>query len=124
MSVTFDDKDLRDFAKDLKAAPAALRKDVVQLLDKHADATAREARAAAPKDRPWLSTEQGLIVTKPGDLTRRIVSPLDPDGQSVGYRVEYGTSVQAPRPFLGPVIRETRQVFNQELLDTAVKVLS
>lgn len=121
MTVEFDDKDLRDMMKHLKRAPAEVRGDVVKLLDKHAENAAHEARSAAPKGRPWLSTEEGLQVQRPGDLVRRIVSPLDPAGQSVGYRIEYGTSVIAPQPFLGPAIRKAREDFNADALDVLVK---
>ena len=129
MSATFDDKDLRDMAKHLKSAPEEVRNDVVKLLDKHAKNAAREARAAAPKDRPWLSTTKGLQVRRPAALVRRIVSPLDPagqtpldpEGQSVGYRIEYGTSVITPRPFLGPAIRKARDDFLRDALDVLAK---
>lgn len=121
MNVTFDDKDLRDMKKRLNAAPGAVRSDVVKLLDKHAESAVREARAAAPKGRPWLSTSEGLQVVRPDDLVRRIVSPLDPAGQSVGYRIEYGTSVIAPRPFLGPAIRKARDDFRRDALDVLAK---
>lgn len=123
MSVQFDSDDLRKWSKDLAAAPKRLTEDVSKLLDKHAGNAARAARAAAPKDRPWLSTEEGIQVTRPEELVRRVVSGLDSDGQSVGYRVEYGTSVMAARPFLMPAMRRERELFNAAALDAAVKVL-
>ena len=121
MSATFDDSELRDFSRHLQKAPKHVHDDVERLLDKHAGNAARAARDNAPRDRPWLSTPEGLVVQSPDKLVRRIVSPLDGEGQSVGYRVEYGTSMMAPRPFLGPAIRKARQAFNNEALEVLVR---
>lgn len=121
MNVTFDDRDLRKFAKHLKAAPDLVVGDVVKLLDRHAQNAAQTARDAAPRDRPWLSTPEGLVVQSPDKLVRRIVSPLDGEGQSVGYRVEYGTSMMAPRPFLGPAVRKARAAFESDALEMLVR---
>ena len=121
MSVTFDDRDLREMAKHLKGAPEEVAKDVEQLLTKYARRAVADARRAAPKDRPWLSTTEGIVVRKPRKLVRRIVSPLDPDGESVGYRLEYGTSTITPRPFVGPAVAWASVGFNADALDVLVK---
>lgn len=64
---------------------------------------AAKAAAAAPKDRPWLS--QNIKVKHwraAGDSHTDVFVPPDPLGRPVAVFVEYGTTHQAPQPFLTP----------------------
>lgn len=121
MRVEVDVDELRDLAKSQRSVMAELTPRLERTLTTRARATVARARERAPKDRPWLGTTEGIVVRKNMALRRTIISPKDPDGQSVGYRVEFGTSTQAPRPFLGPALVEQRDTFNAEMLDALVK---
>lgn len=123
MDSMFDDRELRKFADDLQAAPKKIEKPIDDLAETHAQRIAAAARAAAPKGRPWLSTPEGLRVVKAGEMDRRIVSPRDPRGESVGYRVEWGTSIMAPRPFLIPAARAGRKAFFDDVNAVLEKAL-
>lgn len=123
MTAMFDASELKKLSADLRAAGPKISPKISGLLTSTANTVARDARAAAPKDRPWLSTAEGIRVETRGKFTRTIISGLDPKGESVGYRVEYGTSVQAARPFLGPAMKRHRETFNRAALDIASKVL-
>lgn len=118
-----DTSEVRRAAIAQRAAGKLVSSKVSGRLTARANRIAAEARAAAPKDRPWLSTEQGIQVTTPRPMERRIFSGRDPDGQYSGYRVEFGTSKMPPRPFLIPAYRRNRDQFNREALDIAVDVL-
>lgn len=121
MRVDVDVSELRALAQSQRQALVELTPQLERALTTKARAVAARARTAAPKDRPWLGTTEGVVVRKNSALRRTILSPLDPDGQSVGYRVEYGTSTRPPRPFLGPALVEQRDAFNAEMLAALVK---
>lgn len=121
MDVSFDDDDLRALDRDMRSADRHLTADVEKILDEHANAGAEQARSDAPEDRPWLSTPAGIVVSKPADLVRAITSPIDPKGESVGYRVEEGTSVMRPRPFLVPAMVRQAPKFHSDLVDALVR---
>lgn len=121
-----DASEVAAFARDLTAiAPATLAHANVAVR-REANRVAREARAAAPKDRPWLSTAEGIRVRfamTGGTAFAQIESPLDPDKQSVGYRVEYGTSVMAPQPFLTPAFQAAKARLISDLVKHVSKPL-
>lgn len=121
MRVDVDVDELRQLAKSQRSVMAELTPQLERTLTTKARAVAARARAEAPKDRPWLGTTDGIVVRKNMALRRTIISPRDPEGQSVGYRVEYGTSEQPPRPFLGPALVEQRDSFNSEMMAALVK---
>lgn len=121
MSVDLDMTQVAKFAEDLRELGAEVAPKISGSLTRHANATARAARAAAPKDRPWLSTKDGVkVLVDQAKFTRLIYSGKDEDGESVGYRVEYGTSVQQPRPFLIPAFQRERKAF----FDDAISIVS
>lgn len=122
--ISLDTSEVAKLAADLRRAGPTISPKLSGRLTAHANAAAREMRGGAPKDRPWLSTEEGIQVETVRALERRIFSPPDPDGQSVGYRVVFGTSVMPPRPewFLEPY-RRHRDAFNQEALKIVASVL-
>lgn len=122
MSVHFDDSELRSLSRHLSTNVKRLTPVVDALLDKHSNDIAANARAAAPKERPWLSTAEGVVVFTSDPLTRTIISPRDPRGESVGYRVEFGTADTAPQPFLGPAVKAGRQAFANDALAALVAV--
>lgn len=125
MSVSLDASEVASLAKHLRRAAPRLAPELEAILDRRAHAAVTEARATALADavepRPWLGTPEGIVVRR-GRLVRTIVSPRDPEGQSVGYRIEYGTSVMAPRPFLGPAVRAQRDGLNRDALAALVRV--
>lgn len=111
-------------AQHLRRAGSRVTPELEVLLSRHSQQIAAEARANALRDakepRPWLGTTEGVVV-ETQRLARRIVSPRDPRGQSVGYRIEYGTSTITPRPFLGPAMSKGVQRFNRDALALLVK---
>ena len=117
MQVKADVGELEELAGSLRGAHDRLVPEVDKRLTTRVRAVAALARANAPKDRPWLSTTQGVVVRKKGPLVRVVVSPRDPDRQSVGYRVEYGTSTQPPRPFMGPALAANRAAFEADMIE-------
>lgn len=120
MSVSFDDSELRSLSRHLHRNMATVRPAVNGLLTRHANQIAADARANAPKARPWLATE-GIQVTTKRPMTRTIYVGRDPRGESTGYRVEFGTSTQPARPFLVPAFRKGRDLFNRDALALLVK---
>jgi len=109
-------RDLKKLSRDLLAAPPKVRTAANKILKTQVTRAAVEARAAAPKDRPWLGTEQGLQVVSKWPLTWSIHSPYDPEGKSVGYRVVYGTSTRPPNDFVTPPLVRAGDRFNREAL--------
>lgn len=102
MSVTIDISELEGLADLLLKAPdqAALVAHVAGV--EVGGQVQSRAQAAAPTDRPWLST-QG-IRRKSWKDTRGshtdIFTVPDPEGRPEGIFVEYGTSITPPQPFL------------------------
>lgn len=125
MTVSMDMSEVRSLAQHLRRAETRLTPPLEALLTVRANAAASDARATAQSDaadpRPWLGTEEGIVVRRRRKLERSIVSPKDPEGQSVGYRIEEGTSVIPPRPFLAPALTRQRDQFNRDALALLVK---
>lgn len=118
-----DTSELLAFAGELAAAPAQIETGVPKVLDRTAEDLARAARAAAPKDRPWLSTSDGITVEGDGDPhTRLVTTGLDPRGNPVGMFQEFGTAHMAPRPFLLPQVDTTADELEDELGNLADRV--
>lgn len=119
-TTSMDMSEVRSLGHHLATAGARIAPQLDALVEVHARRIAAQARVNAPKDRPWLGTEQGIVVHRRRRMSRTIESPLDDTRpgrpQSVGYRVEYGTSTQPPRPFLGPAVATGRDAYNADAL--------
>ena len=126
MTVEIDTRDLVKFARTLNTIRDQIDPPIERALDRHANKIAATARSTVASQsvnpRPWLGTPAGIVTERYRKMERDIVSPLDPDGQSVGYRQEFGTSVQAARPFLGPALKAQIPAFTSELRDILAKV--
>jgi HK97 gp10 family phage protein len=109
-----DFSDARLLAADLYAAGPEVVRKVRNALTRNANSIAKNARANAPKDRPWLSTPEGIKADTRG-LSRRIYSPPDERGRPVGLFVEIGTSVRPPQPFLVPALQQQEPAFVSEV---------
>ena len=100
MSELIDTSELTRFAAELAAAPVKLAAGLEPVVEHSAERFAARARADAPKDRPWLSTPEGIQVLAGDDPGSKVVATgLDPRGNPVGMLQEFGTSVMAPQPF-------------------------
>ena len=126
IDVDIDVSDLVKFAAKMAAAPARAEPKIERILDESAERAAANSRANAMADavdpRPWLGTEEGVKIRK-GRLYRDIYSPLDPRGESVGYRRQYGTSVMAAKPFLVHEVAKEQRVVNAKTAAVLVKEL-
>lgn len=116
MRFEMDTSELKSLSRQLHRAGPRLKPALDKALKTEMERALDDARAAAPKDRPWLSTEQGLQLVQKFPLTYSIISPPDPRGQSVGYRVVYGTSKQAPNDFITPPLVAAGNRFNRKAL--------
>lgn len=124
MADLVDTSELMAFAADLQASPAKVAAASSRIVDSTAEDLAAAARAEAPKGRPWLSTSEGITVENGAEPGERVVSTgLDPLGQPVGLFQEFGTSRQAPRPFLLPHVEKFAPRFNDDLGDAVGKSL-
>lgn len=113
-----DASEVHDFAKELHLVPEMHRVAVGRAVKHHTDAVAQRARTNAPKDRPWLSTPDGIQESFGfigGNAVGSVWSGADPRGEFVGFRVEYGTSFMAPRPFMLPAFRQQRSQMIAEI---------
>lgn len=122
MNFEMDTREVALLAMKLKAAGATLRPQLNKALKREVEQAAMEARAAAPKDRPWLGTEQGLQVVQKFPLSWSIISPRDPRGQSVGYRVVYGTSKMPPNDFISGPLGRAGDRFNRKAVALMVTI--
>lgn len=102
MTVSIDLSELDDLAELLRLDPgkasAAAHKATVAVGAQVQSA----AKAAAPADRPWLSTE-GIRRKTWSDARSThtdVFTIPDPEGRPTGVFVEYGTSDTPPQPFL------------------------
>jgi HK97 gp10 family phage protein len=71
------------------------------------------AKAAAPRDRPWLST-QGIRRKSGSDGKGSwsiVYTVPDPRGRAVAFYVEYGTSRMPPQPFMTPAIEPAHATY-------------
>lgn len=119
MKVVADFSELQALADTLggdapEQATAAVRKVAI------AEGTAVQARAkaAAPRDRPWLASS-GIRRRSgsSGDAAWSYVfTAADPEGRPSGFFVEYGTSVMPPQPFMGPAAVASEQTFPAAVL--------
>ena len=103
MPADVDASEVRRFAGEMRQFAPVAREGISRLTAETVQQIAVGARSAAPTDRPWLSTTEGIRTdfgVVGGVIRGSVYSPRDPSGQSVGYRQEYGTSTQAPQPFL------------------------
>lgn len=123
-SLSFNESQIRSLRNEFKKATVEVRPALDVALRNEVNQAAREARAAAPRDRPWLSTTDGLRVTRSVryGLSYSIRSGKDPDGQSVGYRVVYGTSKMPPRDFVTQPMINAANRFNKKALLIAVRM--
>lgn len=125
MSLDLDVSELYDLARDLGKAGEAKRAESVRAVQVIAADTQRAAKAAAPRDRPWLSRSGIRRKTWAGrdGVHVDVFTTPDPDHggdearRNVGFYVEYGTSDTAPRPFLGPQMPGAAQRLVEELAE-------
>lgn len=107
----FDMSEVSRFADELAGSPSRTTAKVRGSLTRHINTMARDARAAAPRDRPWLATHGIEVAVDADRLTRELRSGLDPRGNPVALFVEYGTVKQPPRPFMLPQLDKTGPLF-------------
>ena len=103
MSISFDSEDLDALRDALKAEAKAVQDAAYQAGIEVSAEVARRARAAAPKDRPFLSTASGIRTKAWRDRRGShsdVYTAQDSEGRNVGFFVEYGTSDTPPNPFL------------------------
>jgi hypothetical protein len=104
--VTFDIdvSEVLDLANDLETvAPKQMKNAIRSVLGPETTQLRDRMRAGAPKDRPWLSTAQGIkksMRTYPDAVVGSVYSPPDPEGRPVAVFVLYGTSKMPPQDFL------------------------
>lgn len=117
------ESDLGVFETDMRNIGSRVRYQVSRALDRDIPRIAANAASRAPKDRPWLGVLGQGIRYDTGGLSRRIYSPLDPEGNAVGLHVEYGTSFMAPQPFLTPALEEGSTAFFSHVSDAVEREL-
>lgn len=101
--IDFDVSELHGLAAVLDAAPEQASKAAHQAGIAVATAVQKAAKAAAPRDRPWLATDgirRRSWRTK-GSSHSDVFTVEDERGVNVGFEVEFGNSVTPPNPFLG-----------------------
>lgn len=107
MKVTIDTSELSDLAQTLiKEAPQQAARAAHTVTVAQSGQVQTRARAAAPRDRPWLAS-QGIkrkAGKDAGGSWAIIYTIPDPRGRAVGFYVEYGTSRMAPQPFMTPAV--------------------
>lgn len=114
---SIDTSELDRLAKDLAKADEPKRKEAIAATQRIGARVAQAARAAAPRDRPWLAT-QGIHrkTWKPRDGVHvDVFTGMDERGVNVGFYVEYGTSDTPPQPFLSPQTGWAGQELEREL---------
>lgn len=114
MNVDIDTSELTSLARDLMdAAPKQAAAAVHRVTLKEAVGVQSRAKAAAPRDRPWLST-QGIRRKsgKDGAGSWSIVyTTPDPEGRRSAFYVEYGTSRMPPQPFMTPAVAPSHESY-------------
>lgn len=103
MRVDVDATEVEQFARELRTVAPESRTQIVRETATAVAEIATAGRARAPRRRPWLSTAEGIqtdLGVVGGMIEGSVYSPRDDRGESVGYRQEFGTSEQAPQPFL------------------------
>jgi len=116
--VDIDLSDVADLARILDEAPEQAGRVAHQAGITVGAVMQRGAKAAAPKDRPWLST-QGIRRrswrTKAGSHTDVFTIPDERD-INVGFLVEYGTSDIPPNPFLSSQMTSGAPAFEAAII--------
>lgn len=113
-----DASEVHDFAKELHRVPAMHRVAVGRSVQSHTETVAQRARTNAPRDRPWLSTPDGIRDSFGfigGNAVGTVWTGEDPRGEYVGFRVEYGTSDTQPQPFMVAAFRSERRQMIAEI---------
>lgn len=123
MSFDLDVSELLDLAKELAKASDRKKAEATRVVQRAGAGVQQRARAAAPRDRPWLSTAGIRRKTwKPTDGVHvDVFTAPDPSAKgddskrNVGFYVEHGTSDMPPRPFLGPQVPTAEAQLVKEL---------
>lgn len=106
--IDIDVTEIMKLASDLEnVAPKQMRNAVRSVLSPETSQLRDRMRAGAPRDRPWLSTSQGIkksMRTYPDAIVGSVYSPPDPRGRPVAVFVVYGTSKMPPQDFLSPAM--------------------
>lgn len=115
--IRLDTSELDRLAKDLASLEEPKRKEAVAVTQQIGAQVASRARAAAPRDRPWLATSGIHRKTwRPRDGVHvDVFTGEDERGVNVGFYAEYGTSDTAPQPFLTPQIGWAATELEREL---------
>lgn len=117
--ITLDVSELDKLAKDLSKLDEPKRKEATAAAQRVGAQVASRAKAAAPRDRPWLATRGIHRKTwKPRDGVHvDVFTGMDERGVNVGFYVEYGTSDTPPQPFLTPQTGWAAQELERELTE-------
>lgn len=117
--ITIDLSDVEGIAELLRDAP----KDALDAAHEAAKLVGRQvltkAKAAAPRDRPWLATS-GIRLKTWRDANGShadIFTVPDDRNRPVGFFVEYGTTDTPPQPFLGPQMTWAPDEFASSIVD-------
>lgn len=114
MKVEFDLRELYVLADDLQnVAPKQMRKAVTAVTVAETKAVQARAKAAAPRDRPWLSTRgiRRKLYKNADNISGTVYTVPDPRGRPVGLFVEFGTSKMEPQPFLSVAIEPSQDAW-------------
>lgn len=127
MNVDIDMTEILDLADDLEnVAPKQMMNAVRAVTRAETTQVRSRAQAAAPKDRPWLSTGAGIrqsMRTYGDAIVGSVYSPPDPRGRPVAVFVVYGTAVMPPQDFITPAITPAESTYPSAVL-AAVEPLS
>lgn len=119
MSFDIDMREILKLADDLEnIAPRQMQNAVRKVTRNELAQVKKRARAAAPKDRPWLS-RGGLrrsMRTYGDAIVGTVYSPPDPEGRPVAVFVVYGTSKMPPNDFIGPAISPSESTYGPAIL--------
>lgn len=101
-NISVDTSDLDRLAKDLAKVGEQKRKEAIAATQRVGAQVTQRARAAAPRDRPWLATSGIHRKTwKPANGVHvDVFTGTDERGVNVGFLVDSGTSEIPPNPFL------------------------
>jgi hypothetical protein len=107
VDVKIDTSELEALTKRIAADHLKVFATTRQATKEAGDELAERARAAAPRDRPWLATE-GIKtqLRSRGTISVRVdvFAINDPERGPIGLWQEYGTVHIPPQPFLGPQV--------------------
>lgn len=118
--IDIDVTEILKLADDLENVAPKQMKNAVRKVTRAETAQVRSrAQAAAPKDRPWLSTTQGIrksMRTYGDAIVGSVFSTPDPEGRPVAVFVVYGTSVMPPQDFITPAISPSESTYPPAVL--------